>query len=342
MKPILIIDNAIPYLEGRLEEHFDCRILSPDEITPAAVADARGLLVRTRTRCDASLLDNSKVEFVATGTIGLDHFDIPYLNSRGIHWQNAPGCNAPAVAQYTWRALLELGFDPSRHTLGVVGKGNVGSVVADWGRRLGAKVIVCDPPRAVAGLKDEDYLPLHELMERSDAVTFHTPLIRQKGETPQTAFPTYHLADAEALGRLRDGSILVNAARGGVVDENALAGIKAGKNLKTAIDTWEGEPNFNLESLKAADIATFHIAGYSRQGKERATFAILDGLERHFGVELDKSGLTGPYVPPKTLDIQTIRSSYDIWADDKKMRETPRDFENLRDFYPLREEISRP
>lgn len=339
MKTYLIIDNAIPYLEGRLDDAFDFRILPPDEITPENLGDAQGLLVRTRTRCNAALLDNSKIEFLATGTIGLDHFDIPYLDSRGIDWQNAPGCNAPAVAQYTWRALLELGFDPKVHTLGLVGKGHVGSLVAEWGRRLGAKVIVCDPPRAEAGHTDEDYLPLHELMERSDAVTFHTPLIREKGLTPETQFPTYHLADAAALAAMKDGAILVNAARGGVVDEEALAAIKDKKRLRVALDTWEGEPNFNHDSLNYADIATFHIAGYSRQGKERATFAILSGLERHFGVKLDKSGLTGPYVPPAVLDIPTIIGSYDIWADDRKMRATPGDFENLRDFYPLREEI---
>ena len=337
MKPTLVIDNAIPFLDGRLDSHFNCRILPPAEITSEAVKDARGLLVRTRTRCDAALLDNSAVEFVATGTIGLDHFDIPYLDSRNIDWQNAPGCNAPAVAQYVWRALLELGFDPSAQTLGVVGKGNVGSIVADWGRRLGAKVIVCDPPRAEQGLTDEEYLPLEQLMAEADAVTFHTPLIRKPGRTPATKYPTWHLADSRTLGRLHTGAIVVNAARGGVVDEKALAEAKKEKNLRVAIDTWEGEPRINTDFLAMADIATFHIAGYSRQGKERATYSILDGLERHFGVRLDKSGLTGPYVAGR-LDIPSIIRSYDIEADDAEFRRRPADFESLRDFYHLREE----
>lgn len=338
MKPALIIDNAIPFLDSRLDRNFDYKILSPAEITPQNLGDARGLLVRTRTRCDAALLENSDVEFVATGTIGLDHFDIPYLDSKGIDWQNAPGCNAPAVAQYVWRALLELGFDPTTQTLGVVGKGNVGSIVTEWGRRLGTKVLVCDPPRAARGLDDEEYLPLETLMERVDAVTFHTPLIRSKGLTPATQYPTWHLADRDMLARLRPGAILINAARGGVVDEAALTDIKREKGLLVALDTWEGEPGINRDSLSMADIATFHIAGYSRQGKERATHAILSGLERHFGVTLDKSGLTGPYTPGD-LDTDAITASYDILADDAEFRRHPENFEALRDNYHLREEV---
>lgn len=335
----LIIDNAIPYLDNRLERHFDCRILPPADITPESLSDARGLLVRTRTKCNAELLENSKIEFVATGTIGLDHFDIPFLESRGIDWQNAPGCNAPAVAQYVWRALFELGFDPKSRTLGVVGKGNVGSIVVDWGRRLGANVIVCDPPRQKSGMKDEEYMPLDKLLREADAVTFHTPLIRKKGSTPATQFPTYHLLDESMTEMLKNGAIIVNAARGGVVDEKALLKAKKEKNLNLALDTWEGEPKVNPDSLNMADIATFHIAGYSRQGKERATYSILSGLERHFGVSLDKSGLEGPYRAPATLNREIIIDSYDIMADDKEFRQHPEDFESLRDNYHLREEV---
>lgn len=334
----LIIDNAIPFLDNRLDDHFDCTILPPAEITPDAVRDADGLLVRTRTRCGAPLLEGSNVKFVATGTIGLDHFDIPWLQKAGIDWHNAPGCNAPAVAQYTWSALLRLGFRPKEMTLGVVGLGNVGSIIAEWGRRLGARVIVCDPPRADRGLKDENYISLEQLMSEVDAVTFHTPLIRTKGETLDTFYPTYHLADYAALNRLKEGAIVVNAARGGVVEEQALARVKQEKHLKVALDTWEGEPAVNPDSLALADIATFHIAGYSRQGKERATYHILKNLENHFGVQLDKEGLAPLYTPPESLTEEQIIDSYDIMADDAEFRRHPQDFESLRDNYALREE----
>lgn len=339
----LVIDDAIPFLDSRLESRFYCQYMPGEKITREDLADADGLLVRTRTRCDAALLDGTPVSFVATATIGLDHIDTHYCDSHGIKWQNAPGCNAPAVAQYVWRALLELGFDTRSMTLGIVGKGNVGSIVADWGRRLGAKVIVCDPPRERRGLRDEDYLPLEELMERADAVSFHTPLIREAGPDHRgiRMTPTLHLADRSRLERLREGAIVVNAARGGIIDEKALVEIKRRKNLRTAIDTWEGEPALNPATLAAADIATFHIAGYSRQGKERATSAVISGLEKHFGVELPTGGLSGPYRPSDGLTEALIRESYDILADDAVMRMRYEDFENLRNSYPLREETER-
>lgn len=344
--PKLVIDDAIPFLENRLDSCFRQAILPGEEITREDLMDADGLLVRTRTKCNASLLDGTPVTFIATGTIGLDHIDRDYCDSHGIEWQNAPGCNAPAVAQYVWRALFQLGFGEMKKngkmpTLGVVGMGNVGSIVVEWGRRLGFNVIVCDPPRAALGLDDEDYLSLHELMSRADAVTFHTPMIRETARKDGIEIrPTYHLADREVLENLRPGAILVNAARGGIVDEESLREIKDEKGLRVCIDTWEGEPAIDLETLKMADIATFHIAGYSRQGKERATRAILEGLERHFNVELSKEGLTGEYQLLKELSREAIERSYDIMADDRLLREAPECFETRRNAYKLREEVS--
>lgn len=344
MKPKLIIDDAIPFLDGRLETHFDCRYLPGEQITKADLRDADGLLVRTRTRCDEALLGDTPVKFVATGTIGLDHIDTEWCEANGVHWQNAPGCNAPAVAQYVYRALAELGLpfrldgipQEKRPVIGVVGKGNVGSIVVDWGRRLGFNVIVSDPPRAERGLDDEDYLPLEELMERADAVTFHTPLIK-KGNAQFK--PTYHLAGEKELSRLHAGALLVNAARGGIIDEEALIKAKDEKGLKIAIDTWEGEPEINTALLDVADIATFHIAGYSRQGKERATRSILTGLEEHFGVILPMTDLALPYSVPENLTESSIIDSYDIKTDDYLMRREYGMFETLRNSYPLREEI---
>lgn len=259
----LVIDDAIPFLKGRLEDHFSCMYVPGNELRRALLTDADGLLVRTRTRCNEEMLGGTPVSFVATGTIGLDHFDIPWLESRHIRWQNAPGCNAPAVAQYVWSSLLRLGVHPGdghRPVVGVVGKGNVGSIVVEWGRRLGAEMIVCDPPRQRAGMTDEDYISLPELASRADAVTFHTPLTRC-GEDA-----TWHLCDEAVLERLRPGAVLINAARGGVVEEESLRRAAKRKNLRLAIDTWEGEPQISTDTLYMAEIATPHIAGYSIEG----------------------------------------------------------------------------
>ena len=335
----LVIDDAIPFLEGRLENYFECVRLPGAKISHNDLLDADGLLVRTRTRCDAPLLEDTPVSFVATATIGIDHIDTKFCDSHGIDWQNAPGCNAPAVAQYVWRALFELGFDPASMTLGVVGKGNVGSIVTEWGRRLGAKVLVSDPPRTAVGLTDEHYIPLEELMQSADAVTFHTPLIKKS--TPELD-STIHLASARTLPLLKTGGILINAARGGIVDEQTLLDLKKEKGWKTILDTWENEPEINKALLSASDISTFHIAGYSLEGKQRASYAVLEGLERHFGISLDKSGLAGPYTPPRALGEKELRGNYDILADDAVMRREyrlPADFERLRNTYPMRPEL---
>lgn len=340
--PRITIDDAIPFLEGRLDPYFDCNIMPGATIKREDLLESDALLVRTRTRCDESLLDGTPVRFIATGTIGLDHIDTAYCDKAGITWQNAPGCNAPAVAQYVFRALAELGlplsgFAPGEApVLGIVGKGNVGGIVADWARRLGLKVMVSDPPRQRAGYDDEEYLPLDHVMREADAVTFHTPLIAtHKGDLS----PTVGLGSRDMLSLLKPGAIVINAARGGIVDEAALRELKEGKGLRIALDTWSGEPSIDVRSLNMADIATFHIAGYSRQGKERATYAILSGLEKHFGIQLPKSDLTGPYKAPEKLTEASIRESYDIMADDRIMRKEYKDFERLRDTYALREEI---
>lgn len=344
MKPKLIIDDAIPFLDGRLDSQFDCRYMPGEEISKTDLRDADGLLVRTRTRCDEELLGGTPVKFVATGTIGLDHIDTDWCDAQGIHWQNAPGCNAPAVAQYVFRALSELGLPlkldgvprEKRPTLGIVGKGNVGGIVAEWARRIGLNVIVSDPPRAAKGFDDEEYITLEELLGRADAVTFHTPLIKKPTAGME---PTYHMVEAEQLKLLKPGALIVNAARGGIINEADLIEAKAEKGLKIAIDTWEGEPTINKDLLDAAEIATFHIAGYSRQGKERATRAILTGLEEEFGAILPMTDLALPYSPPENLTEDYIRASYDIMTDDYLMRREYQDFEHLRNFYPLREEV---
>lgn len=329
----IIIDDAIPFLEGRIPEDIEKVILPGARISPADVADADALLVRTRTRCDAALLKESKVRLVATATIGLDHFNIPELQSLGIAAFNSPGCNAPAVAQYVWSCLLRAGFKPGRDRLGLIGKGHVGSIVADWGRRLGADIMVCDPPRKDAGHDDEDYRPLDELMQRCDAVTFHVP------KTTDGPYPTVGLCSAERIGMLKPGAILVNASRGGIVDEEALMQAIDGKKVCAIVDTWIGEPRISKDLLHKAYIATPHIAGYSLEGKERASRMVLEALRDTLGVNVITDGLAPAYTPGNDLTADKILASYDPFVDMQLLLDAPDDFERLRDGYDLRPEV---
>lgn len=328
----IIADENIPFLRGRLEPYAEVTYADQFGFTPELVRDADALLIRTRTRCDASLLEGSRVRLVATATIGMDQIDIPWCTANGITVRNSPGCNAPGVAQYVWSTLLRAGFDTRKSVLGVVGKGNVGRIVTEWGRRMGVKVIVCDPPRQEQGLTDEEYLPLKVLLSRCDAVTLHTPLTR----TGENA--TFGLIGPEELRCLRDGAVIINAARGGVIREEPLKEeLKKGR-LRAIIDTWAGEPEIDRELLSLVDCGTFHIAGYSLQGKQRATRMVLEAVSDYFGITPSLEGLEGDYSEPEGLSPLMVTRSYDPMEDFLSLRDAPDAFDRLRHDYDFRNE----
>lgn len=330
----VVADAHIPYLEEfAARPDVSLTILDTPAITPDAVRDAEALLVRTRTRCSGPLLAGSKVTFAGTATIGLDHIDAPWCDANGVEWTNAPGCNALAVAQYVLASLLTLYGDTlAGRTLGVIGVGHVGSIVVRWARALGLNVLCCDPPRAEAE-GSEGFVTLDELLSRSEIVTLHTPL------TDVGPYATRHMADDSFFARMRHGSCLVNAARGPVVDTAALLrAMDAGIVTRTVIDVWEGEPaDLDPELLRRADIATPHIAGYSENGKRRATAMVLARLYAHFGLgdyPLDPDLMT----IPETVTAASLLATCDPVADTAALRAAPNDLERLRNYYHLRPE----
>ena len=324
-----VIDQYIPFLEEALQaQGVEVVALAPEAITHEAVADAEALFVRTRTRVDGALLEGTRVRFVATATIGTDHLDIPYLEQSGIAWASAPGCNAQAVCDYVEECLRlndRLATErplrcptatlSDRLTLGIVGCGHVGSKVKAMAERRGMRVLVSDPPKGL-------HIPLAQLAAEADVITFHTPLTRAG------AFLTYHLCDAEFLVHCRPGTLIINAARGGVVDEEAL--LHSG--LPCAIDTWEGEPDINRALLRQAWLASYHIAGYSLEGKINASQQVLDAFCRFFQRKaciIDKKAVTlharsGDSAPGW---LQRIT---------EELKAQPDGFERLRKAYVLR------
>ncbi len=316
----VIIDAAVPYIRGVLEPWFDVEYLPAAQIDAAAVRNASALIIRTRTKCDAALLEGSNVKFIATATIGMDHIDRPWCASAGITAVNAPGCNADGVMEWVFAALEHLPFGRPLEgmTLGVVGVGEVGGRVADMGRRRGFRVLENDPPRLSAGFA-RHFTPLEQLLAESDIVTVHIPLWREN----------YHFADAGFFEKMKRGAAFLNAARGGVADEAALLALR-GRLGPLAIDVWEGEPDINPATLAAADIATPHIAGYTAAGKVNATVAAVRSLAKFFGIsELLQFEIKHDFLP---YNIE----GYDILSDDRMLRERPSDFELLRTRYRLR------
>lgn len=334
MKPKILIDENIPFIKGRLEPYADVRYLDQFAFTPENTADADALLIRTRTRCDKSLLEGSKVRLVATATIGTDQIDMEWCAGAGIEVRNSPGCNAPGVAQYVWASLLRMVPDIRGKRVGVVGFGNVGSTVARWGERLGAEIMVCDPPRKEAGHTDTSYRPLEQLLSQCHIVTLHTPLTRSGSH------PTFHMISDSRLLLMQPGAILVNAARGPVVDTEALKRRLRSGELRAVIDTWENEPQIDTELLRLAEVATFHIAGYSLEGKQRATRMVLEATDRVFGWHTDKSGLAPDRPANEPVTARAILDSYDPAPDMEALRKNPDAFDRLRHDYIFRKEPS--
>lgn len=304
--------------------------LPNEEITREAVRDADCLVVRTRTKCDTVLLFGSKVRMIATATIGTDHINLDYCKANGIHVANCAGCNAPAVAQYVFASLLSLSNRPlSQYTLGIVGVGNVGKIVERWARQLDMRVLLNDPPRQ-ASEGGTQWSSLEDIAREADIVTFHTPLDST----------TIHLADTAFFQSLKRTPILINAARGPVVDNAALVeALKTGQVQHAVIDCWEGEPNINPELLRMAAIATPHIAGYSYEGKVRATSMVLDAICKYYGfpaIEMEQKVVSGA---APAVNAPAIIRSYDPLADTAVLKASPSTFEAQRNHYRLRPEV---
>lgn len=315
----VIVDSHIPYLRGSLEPFADVVYLEPGEINSAAVRDADCVIVRTRTRCDAGLLEGSRVRLILTATIGFDHIDTDYCREKGIEWHNCPGCNAQGVCDYVESALLSLGLLDWKRTIGIVGVGHVGSLVEKMAKRHGWDVVLCDPPRAEHEQESEEgnlFTSIDAVAAVADVITFHTPL------TKEGDYPTLHLCDEALLKECKPEALIINSARGGIVDEEAL--MRSGRPC--VIDCWEGEPRLREEALTYARLGTMHIAGYTRLGKYRATEMCLAHFNRFFGTDA-RMLVKNTFPESRTFDIEAIS---------RELKARPADFETLREAYELR------
>jgi len=346
----IIIDDKIPYIRGALEPFAEVVYLPGKQTTRAVVRDADALVTRTRTICNRELLDGSKVRFIATATIGFDHIDTAYCGAAGIEWTSAPGCNAESVNQYMASALLSHAQRTRSvlrgRTIGIVGVGQVGSRVAKTCEILGMNVLLNDPPRARReGARQ--FVSLQEIRQRADIISFHVPLNMDGIDR------TYHMVDAAFLRGLKQPALIANTCRGEVFDTRAvLDARRAGLLSGMIIDCWENEPDIDPQLLKLADIATPHIAGYSRDGKANGTRVSVRAISRFFGLGIDAwepAGIETPAKPRIELDgrgqstesvlADAVLASYDIENDDRALREDPGLFEQLRGDYPVRREF---
>jgi erythronate-4-phosphate dehydrogenase len=337
----VVVDDHIPYIKEAIKTITDKVVYAPgDGFTPKLIRDADALIVRTRTICNRKLLEGSNVQFIATATIGYDHIDTRYCREANISWINAPGANANSVAEYIESALtllLKNGETPTgKLKIGIVGAGNVGTRVGEKAIAFGMSVLKNDPPRA-AQEGNEHFVALKQIAEECDIISFHTPLIME-GE-----YKTYHLADDAFFRSLKKKPLIINTARGEVIDTRALlTAMDEGRISDAIIDVWENEPDIDRELLRRACIATPHIAGYSADGKGNATRMALEGLCKHFHIDARiEIKLPRPKITAKTrFDNRSdiILTAYDPRNDTKRLKEEPERFEEFRNNYPLRRE----
>ena len=339
----IVIDSTIPFTEGVFEPYAEVTYKDGPSISADDVRDASALIIRTRTRCDASLLDGSSVKVIATTTVGTDNIDVNYCSEHGIFFHNASGCNAGGVMNYVFSALYGVAARKSVQlpgaTLGVIGFGNVGSRVEDTARALGFKTLRCDPPKAETEWHSS-FCPLDDLLSQSDIVTLHVPLNAS----------TRGMANADFFSKMKPGAFFINTSHGAIVNEDDL--IKAIPRMgAVVIDAWDNEPHINKKLMELVDIATPHIAGYSLQGKQLGTMMAVRTVARFLGIRELFGFFPATDIPEYQavrLDVHgkhqgqvasIIQYNYPIFTDDFIFRMNPDSFTELRSGYQYRKEF---
>jgi len=351
----LLIDDAVPYAKAIFSHLGKVTLMPGREIQNQHLKDIDALIIRSRTQVNAQLLNNTPVKFVGSTVVGLDHIDQTYLKQQGIHFYSAQGCNANSVAEYVITAifaiaekkqisLLKSPVLPSKTpTLGIIGVGHVGQKLQQKAETLGWKVLLNDPPRQQAEPEAcEHFVSLEEALQ-ADFISLHTPL------TFENEFATHHLINAQHLQNLAPHQILINAARGGIIDETAWIKANTQANI---IDCWENEPQINPQLYAHADIATPHIAGHSLEAKVAGSEMVyralcqfckqhpLDSWKQHLPPAPEPIKIN-PNISLQSQLHQALLAAYPIWRDHQALQQvasTWEIFEHYRRQYPIRRE----
>ena len=269
--------------------------LAPDDLREA-VRDCDGLVVRSETKVTADLMDAAgRVRAIGRGGVGVDNIDVGAATARGIVVMNAPDGNTITTAEHTiallvalarrvpqgnaslkagrWERKRFIGVELQGKTLGIIGLGRIGRVVASRARAFGMHIIAYDPFVAPEQARDLELeiAPLDDLFSRADFLTVHTPLTAE----------TRGIVGARAFARMKPGMRIINCARGGLVDERALyEAIKAGTVAGAALDVFEEEPPPPDHPLLALDevIVTPHLGASTREAQEGVAVTVAEQM----------------------------------------------------------------
>lgn len=314
------------------------------------------LLIRSVTPVGAALLaNNNSVKFVGSATIGTDHVDQDYLAARNITFANAAGCSKHSVAQYVLTAILTLRpqywQQPSipSVTLGIIGLGNIGSTLAQYAHDLGWQVLGYDPLLPASNINNASF---GQVISQSDVISLHVPLTDKKDNANPNGsdYPTRYLIDNNALDVMPADTLLINSARGPVINAHDLVADIERTGRQVVLDVFEHEPEISESLLSKLAIATPHIAGYTVEGKLRGTQIIYDALCEKLAVTPAQSMHT---LLPLNMFLwselkahpERLIKFYNIRQDDAALRSKladgqvrGADFDQLRRDYHLRRE----
>ncbi len=286
-----IAKEGVEYLKKEGFEVIDLTGVPKDEL-PKHVEDLDAIIIRSATKVRKEFIDAAKnLKVIGRAGVGLDNVDVDYAKSKGIKVLNTPGATSISVAELVIGLILAVmrkiayadrgmrrgewpkkkckGIEMYGKTLGIIGIGRIGREVAKRARAFGMKVIYYDVFKLDDKTANElgvEYRDLDELIEEADVITLHVPLLPE----------TKHMINAERIAKMKDGAIVINAARGGVVDEEALyEALKSGKLYGAALDVYEHEPLkesklFELDNI----VLTPHIGAQAKEGQTRAGIEI--------------------------------------------------------------------
>ncbi|MES2604138.1 MAG: 4-phosphoerythronate dehydrogenase [Pseudomonadota bacterium] len=340
-----------------VREHFspfgEVQTVAGRSITSALASECDALLVRSVTKVDRQLLAGSRCGFVASATSGIDHVDVDGLAAAGIKVAWAPGGNAISVVDYVFSVLAVLSLagkkDWQQSSFGIIGCGQIGSVLADRLLALGLSVKIHDPFLSAEHRLAPHFCSLNDALQQR-VITLHVPLTRDG------AWPTHHMLTEAALALISPDALLINAARGGVVDNQLLLRwLQTRPQQQLVLDAWENEPAISLDLLRQVNLGTPHIAGYSQEGKLRGTQMILQAFQQHFGLStaaVAAESAQRTVLKPLSTDNaalqlnQLLVAAYDVRGDHGAMLQllssssAVADFDRLRKQYPIRHEFS--
>ncbi|MDO5652115.1 MAG: 4-phosphoerythronate dehydrogenase [Moraxella sp.] len=349
----VLADENIAHLDDYFVLHDNIRLIKQKgrDINQQSINNYKphALFIRSVTPIHAdNIQDFGNITFIGTATIGIDHVDTHYLQQNNIHFANAKGCSRHSVAQYVLTAIFNINPVTIHQsiTLGIIGLGNIGNTLARYAKDLGWHILGYDPYLPNSDMNNSD---LDTLLKNSDVISVHTPL------TKTGKYPTYQMLNVDKLDKLKNGAILINSARGEIINQQDLLNAIDNQNLQVVLDVFPDEPTIDKTLLDKLTIATPHIAGYTLEGKLRGTDMIYQAFCQKFDLPILQS--MDKILPPNSYawqslkqhlldnDLSILPAYYHIMQDDNSLRTVCDNhgvmgdkFDQLRKTYTLKRE----